>query len=246
MDARAFPHLLDAIVEAAAAEYASSSPSRYPWSRPLSPSAPCCLRPDSLLFPARPQPVLSSSTVPGAPLLALRATSRRVRDRFDAQLADHVAWTRGEWFTPKLRRIPSLYDPTSCTPAQSDLCLSDTPRSAQEAHPRILDVYDNLDIELFDNWNRAYTIDDTGDKGEDDLVDDMSKLIFPGLEVVRCSNCYLAPVAPIYLERLEPMERDWNIPLTVPDGVRRYALRLLPCSTDRQFRSVEFSSLPPA
>jgi hypothetical protein len=85
--------------------------------------------------------------------LGLRATCRRMHERFDARLSLHLAWKDGEWLTPGLRRIPAakrLAD-TKCTATSSRLAeqaaleaFTELVRKLQ-AGTRVLDMHSSPD-----------------------------------------------------------------------------------------------------
>lgn len=166
MDASAYPHILDAIATASAANYVSGHD-------------------------------LTTA-------LALRATSRGLRNTIDARLFTHVAWKDGQFLTPLLRRLPYLYTTPGYATWPISGHLAPTSSSSSSAstktdHIRVLDLHSDIP----------------------------KNFAFPRLETVRSAEaCKTAPPALTLLKRVQ--ETSICGYLYVPRGVRRCLFRWHP------------------
>lgn len=149
--------------------------------------------------------------------LALRATCRTLRDIVDRRLFEHVAYKDGQFFTPKMHRLPSMY-PTGFSLVAHAVALAES-RNLCACCQRRAGI----------TWDEA--------RGLVHMLDLYSELpggevfAFPRLETVRCAEaCWVAPPAQTVLARIHA-PTGWRT-LKIQDGARRCALRWHPIPED--------------
>lgn len=152
--------------------------------------------------------------------LALRATCRTLRDIVDRRLFEHVAYKDGEFLTPSLHSLPSMY-PTGFSLVAHAVALAES-RNLCACCQRRAGI----------TWDEA--------RGLVRMLDLYSELpggevfTFPNLATVRCAEpCWVPPPAQTVLMRIQTYEEFRS--LTIPAGTRRCAIRWHPLPTSDVF-----------